>query len=62
MKKHSLNPQSPPKYYPRQPDFKEQTPDPLIFHQKPDRLYEKAFLSPEADNDREFCRNTAAWD
>lgn len=62
MKKHTLNPQSPPNYYPKQLDFREQTPKPLIFREKTNRSYEKAFLSPEADTDREYCRNTATWD
>lgn len=62
MKRYAKNAQKFPKHYPAQPDFKKQTPTPLIFREMPDRSYEKAFLSPETENDCEYCRNTAAWD
>ncbi|MBQ8893252.1 MAG: hypothetical protein IJ043_02450 [Clostridia bacterium] len=43
-------------------DFKEQTPEILLKVEKPDPLYEKAFLSREEPGKTEFARNTTTWD
>lgn len=43
-------------------DFKEQTPEMIIVEEKPDLLYEKAFLSREDKSKNEFARNTTTWD
>ena len=43
-------------------DFKEQTPDVLLKTEKPDPLYEKAFLSREDKSKTEYAQNTTTWD
>ena len=43
-------------------DFKEQTPDVLLKTEKPDPLYEKAFLSREDKIKTEYAQNTTTWD
>ena len=43
-------------------DFKEQTPDVLLKTEKPDPLYEKAFLSGEDESKTEYAQNTTTWD
>lgn len=43
-------------------DFKEQTPDILLKTEKPDLLYEKAFLSGEEKSKTEYAQNTTTWD
>ena len=45
-----------------QVDFKEQTPDMLLKTEKPDPLYEKAFLSRDDKNTSEYALNTTTWD
>ena len=42
--------------------FREQTPKILIGRPTVDTLYEKAFLTPRAEPDHEFDRNTSTWD
>ena len=43
-------------------DFKEQTPEVLLKNEKPDPLYEKAFLSREDKSTTEYAQNTTTWD
>ena len=43
-------------------DFKEQNPDILLKTEKPDPLYEKAFLSGEEKSKTEYAQNTTTWD
>lgn len=45
-----------------QVDFKEQTPEVLLKAEKPDPLYEKAFLSREDKCKTEYAQNTTTWD
>ena len=45
-----------------QVDFKEQTPEVLLKNEKPDPLYEKAFLSRDDKNTSEYALNTTTWD
>ena len=45
-----------------QMDFKKQTPEVLIKTEKPDPLYEKAFLSREDKSTTEYAQNTTTWD
>ena len=45
-----------------QVDFKEQTPEVLLKNEKPDPLYEKAFLSREENCKTEYAQNTTTWD
>lgn len=42
--------------------FTEQTPKIRIGQPICDPLYEKAFLTPRAEPDHEYDRNTATWD
>ena len=42
--------------------FKEQTPEVLLKNEKPDPLYEKAFLSREDKSTTEYAQNTTTWD
>lgn len=42
--------------------FKEQTPDMQIEKVVFSPLYEKAFLSRDAETDSDFKQNTATWD
>ena len=42
--------------------FKEQTPDVLLKTEKPNPLYEKAFLSREDKCKTEYAQNTTTWD
>ena len=44
-----------------QVDFKEQTPEVLLKNEKPDPLYEKAFLSREDKSTTEYAQNTTTW-
>ena len=43
-------------------DFKEQTPEVLLKAEKPDPLYEKAFLSREENCKTKYAQNTTTWD
>ena len=43
-------------------DFKKQTPDVLLKTEKPNSLYEKAFLSREDKSTTEYAQNTTTWD
>lgn len=45
-----------------QVDFKEQTPAILLKAEKPDPLYEKAFLFREDASKTEYAQNTTTWD
>ena len=45
-----------------QVDFKEQTPEVMLKSEKPDPLYEKAFLSRDDKNTSEYALNTTTWD
>ena len=45
-----------------QVDFNEQTPEVLLKTEKPDPLYEKAFLSREDKSKTEYAQNTTTWD
>lgn len=45
-----------------QVDFKEQIPEILLKTEKPDPLYEKAFLSREDKSKTEYAQNTTTWD
>ena len=45
-----------------QVDLKEQTPEVLLKNEKPDPLYEKAFLSREENCKTEYAQNTTTWD
>ena len=45
-----------------QVDFNEQTPEVLLKTEKPDPLYEKAFLSGEDKSKTEYAQNTTTWD
>ena len=45
-----------------QVDLKKQTPDVLLKTEKPDHLYEKAFLSGEEKSKTEYAQNTTTWD
>ncbi len=45
-----------------QADFKDVTPEMLLDIEKPDPLYEKAFLSREDKSTTEFAQNTTTWD
>ena len=45
-----------------QVDFKEQIPEVLLKTEKPDPLYEKAFLSREDKSKTEYAQNTTTWD
>ena len=42
--------------------FAEQTPEILLKAEKPDPLYEKAFLSREDKCTTEYAQNTTTWD
>lgn len=42
--------------------FADVTPQLFVGYSKSDPLYEKAYLSSEADTDNEFKRNTTTWD
>ena len=48
--------------YVTQIDFKKQTPEVLLKAEKPDPLYEKAFLSREDKSKTEYAQNTTTWD
>ena len=43
-------------------DFKEKIPEVLLKSEKPDPLYEKAFLSGEDKSKTEYAQNTTTWD
>lgn len=45
-----------------QVDLKKQTPDVLLKTEKPDPLYEKAFLSKEDKSKTGYAQNTTIWD
>ena len=45
-----------------QVDFKEQTPEVLLKTEKPDPLYEKAFLFREDKSTTEYAQNTTTRD
>ena len=45
-----------------QVDFKEQTPEVLLKVEKPDPLYEEAFLSREDKSKTEYAQNTTTRD
>ena len=45
-----------------QVDFKEQTSDVFLKTEKPDPLYEQAFLSGEDKSKTEYAQNTTTWD
>lgn len=45
-----------------QVDFKDQTPEVLLKTEKPDPLYEKAFLSGEDKSKTEYAQNTTTFD
>ena len=45
-----------------QVDFKEQTPEVLLKNEKPDPLYEKAFLSREDKSTTKYAQNMTTWD
>lgn len=45
-----------------QVDFKDLTPEMLLIEEKPDALYEKAFLSREDKSATEYAENTTTWD
>ena len=50
------------KQFVSQVDMKEQTPEILLNAEKPDPLYEKAFLSREDKCSTEYARNTTTED
>ena len=50
------------KQFVSQVDMKEQTPEILLNAEKPDPLYEKAFLSGEDRCDTEYAQNTTTRD
>ena len=45
-----------------QVDFKDVTPEMLLCIEKPDPLYEKAFLCDEDKSETEYTQNTTTWD
>lgn len=48
--------------YPPGVIFTDLTPKMQIGKDKTDPRYEKAFLLPQAESDKEFSRNTTVWD
>ena len=42
--------------------FEKQTLEALVKNEKPDPLYEKAFLSGEDKSKTEYAQNTTTWD
>ncbi len=45
-----------------QVDFKNLTPEMFLGTEKPEPLYEKAFLAREDKGTTEFAQNTTTWD